>query len=190
MGPCAWRHTHAREDFGNKTCCDCRYGGGTTFRAAGGALYYFTTCDTASYLNRWVPGQQPVRLNGEDIVPDSFTLWGNAILVTGAAGGLQELFALREGQVEQLTTINTAALEDRTVLFPEKLQFTDRDGFLISGFVLKPLDFDPSKTYPGILEIHGGPRRLFRPPFPGDAVSCGQGLLRIFLQSQRLRRWR
>lgn len=164
-GPMRLRHTHAHEDFGNKTCCDCRYGGGTAFRTAGGALYYFTTCDTASYLNRWVPGQQPVRLNGEDIVPDSFALWGGTVLVTGAAGGLQELFSLREGQAEQLTTINTAALENRTVIFPEKLQFTDRDGFLISGFVLKPVGFDPGKTYPGILEIHGGPRAAFSPGF-------------------------
>ena len=159
------RHTHSTEDFGNKTCSDCRYGGGTQFKVHQGKLYYFTTQDTYAYLNSWRPGEQPQRLNGTDIVPDSFAVNGDALFVTGTTDGLQELCEVRDGHVRCLTQVNTAALADRELSLPEKFQFRDQDGFLISGFVLKPLHFDPSKTYPGILEIHGGPRTAFGPNF-------------------------
>ena len=155
------RHAHTGEDFGNKTCSDCRYGGGTTFRVSGGYLYYFTTCDTAAFINRWRPGQQPERLNGENFIPDSLAVGDGRILATGTAEGLQELFSLENGQPRPLSRINAQALEGRAVSRPQKYQFRDRDGFLISGFVLEPVDYDPQKKYPGILEIHGGPRAAF-----------------------------
>jgi dipeptidyl aminopeptidase/acylaminoacyl peptidase len=39
----------------------------------------------------------------------------------------------------------------------ESIQFPSADGTLIEGFLVKPADFDPSKKYPLILRIHGGP---------------------------------
>ncbi|QNL44975.1 S9 family peptidase [Oscillibacter hominis] len=159
------RHTHSREDFGSKTCSDCRYGPGTTFQVSGGCLYYITTCDTAAYLNRWSPGRQPERLNEESFLPDSLTVKNGIILATGAAGGLQELFAIDSGGAHCLSRVNTEALEDRAVSRPHKYQFRDSDGFLISGFVIEPVGYDPAKTYPGILEIHGGPRAAFTAGF-------------------------
>ncbi|MBR5265808.1 MAG: S9 family peptidase, partial [Clostridia bacterium] len=35
------------------------------------------------------------------------------------------------------------------------------DGYVINGFVLKPKDYDPTKKYPAVLEIHGGPHTSF-----------------------------
>ena len=156
------RHTHSCEDFGNKTCSDCRYGAGTTFCAADdGYLYYFTTCDTASYLNRWRPGQEPERLNDETLVPDSFAVRDGILLATGMAGGLQELFRIDGSGAHALSKVNSGALEDCVLSRPRKLQFRDKDGFLVSGFVMEPVGYDPTKMYPGILEIHGGPRAAF-----------------------------
>jgi len=159
------RHTHSREDFGNKTCSDCRYGSNTTFKVYQDTLYYFTTCDTEAYLNSWKPGQQPKRLNKASFLPEGFAVMGDEILVTGTAGRLQELFRLRDGEEHCLTQINAAALADKAVVTPEKWQFVDRDGFLVSGMVLKPVDYVPGKKYPGILEIHGGPRAAFAQNF-------------------------
>ena len=156
------RHTHSREDFGSKTCSDCRYGSGATFRAADdGYLYYFTTCDTAAYINRWKPGMEPQRLNSADFIPDSLAVRGGVLLATGTAGALQELFRVEDGSVHALSQVNTAALEGCALSTPRKFQFRDKDGFLVSGFVMEPVGYDPAKTYPGILEIHGGPRAAF-----------------------------
>ncbi|MBU5626487.1 S9 family peptidase [Oscillibacter sp. MSJ-2] len=159
------RHTHSREDFGSKTCSDCRYGAGTTFRVSDGYLYYFTTCDTAAYINRWKPGQQPERLNGEEFIPDSLAVGSGTLLATGTADGLQELFSMEDDGPRRISEVNAEALKDKAVSRPRKYQFRDRDNFLVSGFVIEPVGYDPKKTYPGILEIHGGPRAAFTAGF-------------------------
>ena len=38
----------------------------------------------------------------------------------------------------------------------------------IHGWIVKPPDFDPSKKYPFILEIHGGPRANYGPRFTAE----------------------
>lgn len=160
------RHTHTREDFGGKTCSDCRYGGGKTYKVIDGWLYYFTTCDTAAYLNRWKPGLEPERLSLESFVPENFAVAPDGgILSIGMTTGLQELFAIENGEAIQLTDFNGAALAGRYVAKPRKHQFVDQDGFTVSGFVLEPINYDPAKKYPGILEIHGGPRASFSTAF-------------------------
>jgi len=39
----------------------------------------------------------------------------------------------------------------------EEIWFHGRDGNPLQGWILTPPDFDPSRKYPAILEIHGGP---------------------------------
>lgn len=155
------QHVHSREDFGSKTCSDCRYGTNQTFKVRNEMLYYMTTCDTGSYINHWKPGQKPVRLNDESIVPDGFALGSDNIFISGTADGLQELFTLENDHLIRLSEINVPVLKDKEISVPKKLQFTNKDGILISGFVMEPAEYDPEKTYPGILEIHGGPRAAF-----------------------------
>ncbi len=41
------------------------------------------------------------------------------------------------------------------------------DGFDVQGWLLYPRDFDPSKKYPMIVSIHGGPANLNQPHWPG-----------------------
>lgn len=155
------QHVHSREDFGSKTCSDCRYGANPTFKVRNGILYYMTTCDTGSYINSWQPGQKPVRLSDDSIVPDGFALGTDRIFISGTTDGLQELFSLDNGRPVRLTEINVPVLKDKKISLPKKLQFTNKDGIVISGFVMEPVDYDPEKCYPGILEIHGGPRAAF-----------------------------
>ena len=44
---------------------------------------------------------------------------------------------------------------------PEEIWYTSFDGKNIQGWILKPPDFDPTKKYPLILEIHGGPHGAY-----------------------------
>ena len=60
----------------------------------------------------------------------------------------------------QRTALNADVLRDVYVAAPEKLTFR-RDGLELDGWVLKPKDFDPSKRYPAILDIHGGPKTVY-----------------------------
>ena len=73
---------------------------------------------------------------------------------------LQELYELKAGAEIQLTHSNDAALAGKYVAKPEKLSFIN-DGVRIDGWVLKPIDFDETKTYPAVLDIHGGPKAAY-----------------------------
>ena len=54
--------------------------------------------------------------------------------------------------------INGAMLRKKTLPAVEEIEFESASGTSIQGWIMKPPGFDPSKKYPSILEIHGGPR--------------------------------
>lgn len=57
-----------------------------------------------------------------------------------------------------VTAVNQGLLSGRTLgLVEEVLYESSKDHRKIQGWIVKPPDFDPSKKYPLILEIHGGP---------------------------------
>ena len=79
--------------------------------------------------------------------------------------GLNELYELKDGKLDKLTDVNGAFLKEHAVSKAEYAPFTDSKGVTVDGWVLKPFDYDPEKTYPGILEIHGGPRCAYTQGF-------------------------
>ena len=50
----------------------------------------------------------------------------------------------------------TTYIESHFISKAKHMPFVDKDGVTIDGWVLEPKDYDPSKSYPGVLEIHGG----------------------------------
>jgi dipeptidyl aminopeptidase/acylaminoacyl peptidase len=43
----------------------------------------------------------------------------------------------------------------------------DNEGFHVQGWLLYPADYDPSKTYPMVVMVHGGPASAVQPRWPG-----------------------
>ncbi len=80
--------------------------------------------------------------------------------------------------VKTLTALNADLLAGRTLGQVEEIWYpSSKDGRKIQGWIIKPPGFDPSRKYPFILEIHGGPfanygDRLRR----GEAADGGGGL--------------
>jgi dipeptidyl aminopeptidase/acylaminoacyl peptidase len=60
------------------------------------------------------------------------------------------------GQREIITTNNRDLLRQASPAQWEHFE-VDRDGVTIDAWLLKPADFDPGRTYPVILDVHGGP---------------------------------
>ena len=79
---------------------------------------------------------------------------------------LQELYAydLNKCRLTQLTHFNDAALKGKYVAKPQPLHVKSED-YDIGGWVLLPKDYDPEKTYPAVLDIHGGPKTVYGPVF-------------------------
>ncbi|MBK9317289.1 MAG: S9 family peptidase [Acidobacteria bacterium] len=61
----------------------------------------------------------------------------------------------------QLTRFNDELFSQLNLTHPEEFWYTSFDGRKIQGWIQKPPDFDPSKKYPFILEIHGGPHAAY-----------------------------
>lgn len=94
---------------------------------------------------------------------ESFAVCDKGIYFIGLRGQkLQEIYKLENKEEIQLTSFNTKMMEETSFSKIEKFEFYS-DGIRHEGFVIKPTDFDETKTYPGILEIHGGPKGTYGP---------------------------
>jgi dipeptidyl aminopeptidase/acylaminoacyl peptidase len=67
----------------------------------------------------------------------------------------------RPEDITQLTDVNDDVLLGRQLGEVEELWYESVDGFRIQGWIIKPPDFDPTKKYPLILAIHGGPHGMY-----------------------------
>ncbi|MFM9905580.1 MAG: prolyl oligopeptidase family serine peptidase [Pyrinomonadaceae bacterium] len=67
----------------------------------------------------------------------------------------------RSRQVKQITHSNDALFSKLNITEPEMIWYKSFDGKNIQAWVQKPPDFDPSKKYPLILNIHGGPHSAY-----------------------------
>jgi dipeptidyl aminopeptidase/acylaminoacyl peptidase len=61
----------------------------------------------------------------------------------------------------QITHVNDELFKDIQQSEPEEIWYKSFDGRNIQGWILKPPNFDATKKYPLILEIHGGPHGAY-----------------------------
>jgi dipeptidyl aminopeptidase/acylaminoacyl peptidase len=81
------------------------------------------------------------------------------------------LVDMAAGETTRLTHLNDALFAELPLAQHEKIT-VDRDGWPIDAWVLKPADFDPSKRYPVVLDVHGGPHGNY-----GYTFNAGQQLM-------------
>jgi len=75
---------------------------------------------------------------------------------------------LADKKVTQLTTFNLG-LENRVDIRPaDTMWVAGADGIKVEVFIVKPHNFDPSKKYPLIMNVHGGPQSQWMNSFRGD----------------------
>lgn len=72
-----------------------------------------------------------------------------------------ELFQYAAGSIKRLTDFNTHYGKKIFLSIPEYTSFVNSDGIEISGWVMKPRNFNEGRRYPGILNIHGGPKTVY-----------------------------
>ncbi|RIK44535.1 MAG: hypothetical protein DCC58_08125 [Chloroflexi bacterium] len=90
------------------------------------------------------------------------------------------VYDLHTGATAIITSLNTEALRDAPPANWERFA-VERGEFTIDGFLLTPPDFDPSKTYPLVLDIHGGPQWYYGFNFwPWQQVLASHGFLVAF----------
>lgn len=150
-------------DYGlwNSVGSDCRFGGSRSMVVDGDYLYFVTTEGDSSYINKIdKEGNIEKLIQGKGSV-DGFDILDGNINFIGLRGlKLQELYSLKEKEEIQLTKFNEWVMEEKKLSQPQHLSF-ENDGITIDGWVMKPVDFEEGKTYPAILDIHGGPKTVY-----------------------------
>ncbi|HZI55270.1 MAG TPA: S9 family peptidase, partial [Verrucomicrobiae bacterium] len=76
-------------------------------------------------------------------------------------GDLFWLDRVSGGEPRRLTHINDKLFSQLNLTEPEEIWYTSFDGKKIHAWIQKPPDFDASKKYPLILNIHGGPHTAY-----------------------------
>lgn len=113
------------------------------------------------------------------ITPD-----GNHVVFTrSSVGEPVELwrYDLTQKTTERLTSFNQAVVDAVDIRPAEELWIPGAGGKPIHCFVVKPHGFDPTKKYPLILNVHGGPQMMWADSFRGDwQVYPGAGYVVAF----------
>ncbi|MFQ5864323.1 MAG: alpha/beta fold hydrolase [bacterium] len=66
----------------------------------------------------------------------------------------------KKGKVTRLT-FNNPELENIELASQEEIRWKAKDGLEITGLLMKPLNYEPGKRYPLIVQIHGGPESAY-----------------------------
>jgi len=94
---------------------------------------------------------------------------GAVAFTSGTAQRPSDVAVVARGRRSQLTHLNDTFLGGKTLGAVEPLPVTSSvDGRPIGAWLVTPPDFDRSKKYPLILEIHGGPYAAYGPTFATD----------------------
>ncbi|WP_269517438.1 alpha/beta hydrolase family protein [Alteromonas sp. BMJM2] len=106
---------------------------------------------------------------GRPYVFATFHAAGDVIAYTkGTTNRPADLYVTNDDE-RQLTSLNEDVLGHKTLGEVKEIVYTSSiDGEEIQGWYILPPDYDSSKSYPLILEIHGGPNLAYGPVFTAE----------------------
>ncbi len=108
-------------------------------------------------------GKNPLTLTPGEIHVRDYSidqLKNKIALLIGSPTQLQEIFVRSlapENELHHLTTFNDTLLGEMDLSALEHMPYIGADGWPMDGWIMKPSNFDASKKYPLVVEIHGGP---------------------------------
>jgi len=115
-----------------------------------------------------------------EITPDGRDL----IFIRTSIGDPHEVWQYRinsQAKPRQLTFINKEVVDEVDIRPAESIWIDGAEGKKFQCFLVKPHGFDPEKSYPLILNVHGGPQYQWTDSFRGDwQVYPGSGYVLAF----------
>ena len=108
------------------------------------------------------------------------------IYIKRSVGEPQEIYSAeivdgKAAQPRKLSHFNEALMNEVDIRPAETIWVTGSGGARVQVFIVKPHNFDPSRKYPLILNVHGGPQSNWADAFRGDwQVYPGAGYIVAF----------
>ena len=108
-------------------------------------------------------GSTPLRLTSGPITVKGFDAAGGTVAyVAGAVDEVADVFVLADGAPRRLTLFADAYRATGRPLTWERFAVPCTDGTAeIDAWIMRPAGFDPSRTYPVLLNVHGGPHTQY-----------------------------
>ncbi|HTP31611.1 MAG TPA: prolyl oligopeptidase family serine peptidase, partial [Candidatus Acidoferrales bacterium] len=126
-------------------------------------------------------GVQQLGING------GFSIANSAMVATvrstsDAPGDVVVLPAYRQAPPVRLTSVNDSLMSQYQLGRVEEITFDSFDGRNMQGWIIKPPDFDASKKYPFILDIHGGPHSMYGVAFQHELqIQAAHGYVVLYM---------
>lgn len=149
--------------FGNSVGSDCRLGGSSTHFVKDHKLYFVATFDDhTNLMSLDLEGKIKTEYAFDGSI-DGLVLCNDEVYcVAQYKQKLQELYRidLKPEKVRQISRYNQKNLRGYYVARPKEiiLKYPTHE---VKGWVLLPKDYDAKKSYPAILDIHGGPKTVY-----------------------------
>jgi len=134
---------------------------------ADGGGVYFSIEDKGTnnlyYIARTGGAPRQITKGNHQLSPSSMSKNG---IVAGTLSSATEpgdvvVFNLKQPTPRKLTFVNDDLLEGRKLGDVEEIWYDSVGGMKVQGWIVKPPDFNPSKKYPLMLYIHGGPHAMY-----------------------------
>ncbi|WP_297466589.1 S9 family peptidase [Thermococcus sp.] len=145
-----------------------------------GWVYYVATDGPRANLFRVNLDGKIERVVGGDRSVESFAIGDYIAFTAQDAVTPTELYVLRDGRERKLTDFN-GWIREYSLSKPEHFKVKASDGAEIDAWIMRPLNFEPGKKYPAVLEIHGGPKTAYGYAFMHEFhVLTAKGFVVIF----------
>lgn len=139
----------------NSVGTDCRYGAYKNYLKHKETSYFITTKEEKSVILKYENNQLETCVEWDGTC-DDFVVTDKGIYVIGMKDGLLQEVYYVDHDIHTLSSFNKFVEEQYYIAKANKL--TVNKELPVDGWVLYPKDFDENKTYPAILDIHGGPK--------------------------------
>lgn len=152
--------------FGNSVGSDVKSGAGfaSDARERDGELCFLDTQGGSAHILAVDEGSGAARCvtkPGLNITDAALWKGGFAVSAMRGKAGCELMYIAPDGTETVLTDFNAAICAEYAYSAPEPLNFVNSRGREIAGWVIKPVDMEPGKKYPAILDIHGGPKTVY-----------------------------
>ena len=146
----------------NSVGSDCRYGCtdlNLAFSADGDKAWFVSTDNYNSHLHTLDKNGTIEQVTLELSSIDDWRVQNGRAAVVGMKGlALEELYLVENGEERRLTNFNGWLEEECLLSRPVHVTVDNGTDEPLDGWYMKPVGFEEGKKYPGILNIHGGPK--------------------------------
>jgi len=147
------------------------------FAETNGNVHLFAVAPTGGAVRQVTTGERQLR--GFTLSADGRSLAYTASDITHGP----ELYVapLARGNERRLTSFNDSLFKQVSVIAADTFWFTGVGGLKVEGWLMKPYGYQPGKSYPLVLSIHGGPHSNYgNVLFPEFQMLAGQGYWMLF----------